>query len=115
MNREGVHVFSSDAALVQLARHSETVDQLAWKPAGEPDEEDTVTEEDASDSHLALDINPSQSGQGNQPTASAGVEPPLEVDEMQADSAASASEVLLCANTFRRSPAVHSRPRQTCR
>ena len=58
--------------------------QLAWKPTSEPDEEDTVTKEDASGSHLALDINPSQPDQENQTAASAGVEPLVEVDEMQA-------------------------------
>ena len=94
----------------QLARHSEVVDQLAWKPAGEPDEEDSVTEEDASGSHLALGCNPSRPVQGNQPAASVGLTPPLEVDKMQADNAASASEgpLRVCVRTaLRRSPAVY--------
>ena len=101
-----------------MTRHSEAVDQLAWKPAGEPDEEDCVTEEDASGSHPALGSNPSQPVQGNQPAASAGLTPPLEVDKMPADNAASASEgpLRVCVRTaLRRSPAMHSRPRQTYR
>ena len=79
----------------QLARHSKALDQLAWTPAGQPDEEDSGTEEDATGSHLALGINPSQHGRGNQLAVSAGLEPPPEVDEMQADSATSVSEGLL--------------------